>query len=493
MRFSEVLSTTKVIATNIVNFDFCIGKICSDTEKIKPGDIFVCRCGVRQDAHDYIECAHKLGAKAFVVEHVTPYLKKNPGIRYVAVKDTSLAEVNMLDCYYTHVAKHMKLIGITGTNGKTSSAYMLKAIFDAAGHKTGLISTIKVLAGDKDITCAKFNSMTTPSPAELYSYLSDMYKEGVDTVIMEASSHALVQKRLDALHFSLGIFTNLSEDHLDFHKNMQDYRNAKAHLFELCDKALINTDSPDGKEILSGVPCLSYSYSQYAAADFCPQNPHCDSRGTSFTLSYNGNKLDITCPLCGEFTLYNALAAASGAIMEGIDGEIIKKALANMPQIPGRLEKIDCGSGISVYIDFAHTPDALEKTLSTLKKLCTGRLITVFGCGGDREREKRPIMGRIATSVSDYTIITSDNPRNEEPQKIISEILCGVKRNADFRVIENRREAIHSALSHARNGDIVLLAGKGHENYEIVGKEKRAFSEREIIGKYFADINRDKK
>ncbi len=491
MRFFEVLEGTKVLATNIMNFDFCFSGICSDSEKVRYGDIFICRRGSKKDGHDYIEKAHLCGAKTFVVEKITPYLKNNPEIRYIVVENTSLAEVKMFDCAYNHPSKHMKLIGITGTNGKTSTAYMIKAILDAAGYKVGLISTVKTLVGDKDITkctgTSKYNAMTTPSPADLFSCLADMHRRGTQIVVMEASSHALKQKRLDCLHFALGIFTNLSEDHLDYHINLTDYMKAKAHLFDLCDTALINTDSEAGRIIMSQLKCDAFSCGKSKSADFSFEKADFGCTHTSFILEHGKQKLALTCPVPGDFTVYNALAAASAAKILGVDNKVIESALRDLPQIPGRLERVVVPAGFNVYIDYAHTPDALEKALLTLKRTCSGKLITVFGCGGDREREKRPIMGRIATSISDFTIITSDNSRGEDPKKIISEILSGVKRNSLYKVVENRKDAIYCALAHAKESDTVLFAGKGHEDYEIVGKEKRHFCEREIIKDYFKD------
>ncbi len=487
MRFFEILENTRILATNITNFDFCFNKVCSNSDCAELGDIFICRRGSSSDGHDYIENAHKRGAKTFVCEYITDYLHKNPDIRYIVVKDASLAEVRMLDTLYGHPTKDMKLIGITGTNGKTSCAYMIKSLFDSAGYKTGLISTIKTLACDKDITKttseSEYNSMTTPSPAQLYEYLYKMKEYGVEIVVMEASSHALVQRRLDALHFSLGIFTNLSEDHLDYHKDLTQYMQAKAHLFELCNIALINTDCKYGKAIFKALPCKAFSYG--SEADFSFKEPKYAAKDTSFVLVHEEEKVLLKCPVPGDFTVYNALAAAAAAKIFKIDNKIIKSAMNNLAQIPGRLERVDIPCNFDVYIDYAHTPDALEKVLLTLKRVCRGRLITVFGCGGNREREKRPIMGRIATAVSDITVITSDNSRNEPREKIISEILSGVKRNSNYKVIENRKDAIRYALAIAKDGDTLLLAGKGHEDYEITENTRRHFCEKEIIKEYF--------
>ncbi len=488
MKFCDILSDVKILSTNITSFNFCVGRICSDTCCLSLGDVFVCRRGTKTDGHTLIRKAYELGARTFVVDTVTQELKSDPRFRYICVEDTSLAEVKLLNAAYGYPGCDMRLIAITGTNGKTSCAYMLKAILDKSKSRCGLIGTVKCLASDKDITKKKgksdFSSMTTPSPAELFELLSEMRSLGCDTVILEASSHALSQRRLDSLKFELGIFTNLSEDHLDYHKSLSDYRSAKAHLFELCENALINTDDSDGRYIAQTCPCTLFTYGKNNTADYKAVDASLESTCVSFNM-HSKSDLHITCPIPGEFSVYNALAAAAGAKILGVDDTVIQQALGSLAQIPGRLERISTPDNTGIFIDYAHTPDALEKVIMTLKKICTGRLITVFGCGGDREREKRPIMGRIASSLSDITVVTSDNCRSESPDKIISEIVAGIKRNSSFKVIYNRKEAIEYALGLAKDNDIVLLAGKGHEDYDIIGKEKHRFSEREIVQEYY--------
>lgn len=490
MRLSSILSEVEPIYANITNFDYCIGKICSDTEKVTLGDVFVCKHGTRENGHDYIEKAYKLGARTFIVDELPPYLVANTHIRYIKVRDTSLAEVRLLNATHGYPTRGIDLIAVTGTNGKTSTSYMLKAILDRAGARTGLMGTVKTMAGEKDVTHGKssdFNSMTTPSPYELFEQLSELKQSRVEYIVLEASSHALVQKRLDALNFKLGIFTNLSEDHLDYHKNFSDYRKAKAHLFDMCEFGLFNADDVNGVNIAKQYEnlCHTFTYSLDRDADFKAVNPFYGKLDTGFTVIGEKESFDICCPIPGRFTLYNALAAASAARLLGIECETIADALKDLKQIPGRLERIECGNKAQIFIDYAHTPDALEKVLTTLKKNCTGKLISVFGCGGDREREKRPIMGRISTTVADLTVITSDNSRSEDPEKITDEIADGAVRGSNFTVIVDRREAIRYALASAKDNDTVLLAGKGHEDYEITSSGKHRFSEREIIKEFY--------
>lgn len=488
MRFSDVIRDVKVISTNITNLDFCFNKICSNSNDVSFGDIFICKCGSLYDGHDYIKQAYLNGARTVVSEKVTDCLKENPNIRYITVEDSRAAEAKMLCAAYGYPARNMRLIAVTGTNGKTSTAYMIKEIFDRAGSTVGMIGTVKNYAGETDITESSeitcFSSMTTPSPAELYKLLAKMKSFGVDTVVMEASSHALSQKRLDGLHFDLGIFTNLTEDHLDYHKTISEYRNAKAHLFDLCSAALINTDCENGKILFDSCTAKKYSYSLHSDSDFKAAAPLFKGGISRYSVNYNDSELEVSCPIPGEFTVYNSLAALGAALICNIDAGTAVNALKNLKQIPGRLEKVHVPESINVYIDYAHTPDALEKVLETLKADCGGRLFTVFGCGGDREREKRPIMGRIATNISDFTIITEDNSRTENVKDIIRDIVSGIK-SSSYTVIEDRGDAIRYALSRAKDGDTVLLAGKGHEDYEIKGNKKRHFSEKNVIDEYY--------
>lgn len=490
MRFSDILENIRILSTNILFFDYCIGKPVSDSCKVSRGDVYICKRGNDHDGHDFIPEAAENGAGTIVAERVTPYMCRHRDLRYITVHDTAIAEVMMLDSYYDHPTKNIKLVGITGTNGKTSTAFMLREIIAGSGHKCGMIGTLKSLLDDEVIDDNPAN-MTTPAPSRLFETLSVMRSKKAEYTVLEASSHALDQKRLDALNFELGVFTNLTEDHLDYHRTFDNYKIAKSHLFDLCKLGLVNADVPFGRTLAASNRCRMKTYSlRDRSADFCAEALEYSENG----VKYNIDGIKINCKMPGVIGAYNSLAAAASAILLGIPKPCIAEALENMPQIPGRLEKLDLPVNYSVYIDYAHTPDALEKALSILRPLTSGRLIAVFGCGGDREHEKRPIMGRLACELADFCIITSDNPRSEAPCDIIKEIETGIsdstKRTATCKTIPSRSDAIIFALENAKAGDTVLLAGKGHEDYEIIGKNKRHFSEKEIINDYFQGKNR---
>ncbi len=487
MRFSDILKDVKILRTNITNFDFCISKISSNTDSIGYGDVFVCRRGFKLDGHNFINEAFRRGARSFVVEKLTPELLQNDSYRFVEVDDTDLAEALMQNAYFGYPADGMRLIGITGTNGKTSVSYMLKHIFDTLGCKTGLIGTVKSLVGNTDITPAgisSYNSMTTPPPDTLYSTLAKMKSLGADTVIMETSSHALDQKRADALSFELGIFTNLTEDHLDYHKTVTNYKKAKRRLFDISKSALLNIDSDFGRELADSLPAEVFTYGKHPDADFLACGASFGADLTSYTVRHKDAVSKVCCPIPGEFSLYNSLAAVSAAAVMGVNLNSAAEALSSLGQIPGRLERYELTCGCTLYIDYAHTPDALKNVLSTLSAIPHNRIITVFGCGGNRERQKRPTMGYIASDMSDITIITGDNSRCEKTCDIINDIVSGVRCKKNCIITEDRKEAILKAISVAERDDIILLAGKGHEDYEIIGDTKRYFSERDIISEF---------
>lgn len=486
MRLSDVLRDVKIQRTNIPSFDYCISKVSSSTDSISYGDVFVCRRGFKLDGHDFIKEAYERGARSFVVEKLTPELLERDDLRYIQVNDTALAEALMQNAYFGYPAKNVRLVGVTGTNGKTSVSYMLKHILDTLGHKTGLIGTVKSIVGSTDlgVTGRSENTMTTPSPDTLYSTLSQMKSLGADTVVMEASSHALDQKRVDAISFELGIFTNLTEDHLDYHKSFSEYKKAKRHLFDLCKNALVNLDADFGRELASSVTVKALTYGKSPNASFYASNIVLECDRTLYKVNFRGQTASVICPVPGEFSLYNSLAAISAAVILGESLIDAAQALSSLEQIPGRLEKHVLTNGAALYIDYAHTPDALKNVLSTLSRVPHGRIITVFGCGGDRERQKRPIMGYIASSMSDVIVVTGDNSRSEKTSDIISDILRGVIQKSQCLVIEDRKEAILKAISLAEENDIILLAGKGHESYEIIGNSKRYFSEKDIINEY---------
>ena len=488
-KLSALLSRVKIKSARLADPDREVGALCTDSFGVSEGDAFICVPGTQHDGHDFICIAHDRGASLIIAERMTPYLEAHDELDCVIVENTRLAAAQMWNELCGRPSDRMIFVAVTGTNGKTSTTYLMREIFKAAGYVTGLIGTVKCISGERTdiIGESGVNSMTTPPPEKLYPELARMADEGVEIVFLEASSHALSQYRLDPIGFELAVFTNLTPEHLDYHGTMENYFASKRRLLELSRTAAVNLDDEWFKNLADGsIPTVTYSAKR--DADFRAVNSSCrigGESGISYTLVENGAHYPITCPIPGEFTVYNTLAAATAARLFGIKPGVIQKALAVCPQIPGRMERLEIPErlGFEVYIDYAHTPDALERALGTLRHRRSedGRLIAVFGCGGDRDKSKRPVMGRIAAQLADLVIITGDNSRTENPRSIIFDIVHGIPDRSRCRVIERREAAIRAALGEARPGDVVLLAGKGHEDYEIDSSGKHPFSEKSIV------------
>ncbi|MBQ1334508.1 MAG: UDP-N-acetylmuramoyl-L-alanyl-D-glutamate--2,6-diaminopimelate ligase [Clostridia bacterium] len=459
-----------------------ISKVCFDSRKVEAGDLFVCIEGFKSDGHKFIGQAKEAGAAFFICAHEI----EDETLPYIVCENTRHALSVIAANYYDNPSDKFKVIGVTGTNGKTSTTYMLKAILERAGFKVGLIGTNQNMIGQKVIP----TDHTTPESLDLQALFADMAKEQADYVVMEVSSHSLALNRVDSVKFAVGIFTNLTQDHLDFHKDMDDYFSAKAKLFSQCETAVINRDDDRFYELkaLIKTPMLSYSI-EHNDADSVAKNLRQKSTGVDYEL-LSGNTLGrVSLKIPGRFSVYNSLAAITAAVSLGIDVNLIREAMTNFTGVVGRAELVHIDADFSVIIDYAHTPDGLENIINTILEYKKGRLITLFGCGGDRDPDKRPKMGRIAASLSDYCVITSDNPRTEDPSKIIKDIVKGIKRPAcPYKVIENRREAIRYALSIAEKDDVVLLAGKGHEPYQILSTGTIHFDEREVVAEEFAKL-----
>lgn len=441
-----------------------------DTRKMKPGGVFVCLCGEHEDGHRYALRAQQLGAKAVIAS-------KNIMLNIpVVLTDNTHAALAYLTLRF-YGRPNLKLIGITGTNGKTTVSYFCEAIFKAAGHRCGIIGTNGAYMENKPLVSESLTP-TTPNMPELYAMLKELEAGGADMAVMEVTSHALVQKRVEGLEFETGIFTNLTQDHLDYHKSMEAYFAAKKQLFGMCKKGAVNTDDEYGRRIFAEHP----DFVQYGinGQTVHAANIEYRSDGADFDLILGENTHRQKIHIPGEFSVYNALAAACCAYTLGIDDEAIVSGLEAVGGVCGRMERLKCDVPFGIIIDYAHTPDGLMKVLEAVRKITAGRVICVFGCGGDRDRTKRGVMGAIATRLADIAVITSDNPRTEPPTEIIIDILTGVSSD-NYIVIENREKAIGAALGMARAGDTVLLAGKGQERYQIIGKEKRHFDEREIV------------
>ncbi len=460
--------------------DFEVKGITSNSKKVKQGFIFVCLEGTKTDGHRYINDALIRGASAVIIE------KENFSCDCsILVSDTRGALAKMMNIFCKEPTKKLKFIAVTGTNGKTSVSVMIKNILDKANISCEVIGTLNCSSFSEthDDSTANF---TTPDPEELYPMLQRIADAGVEFVIMEASSHALKLKKLEPIEFEIGIFTNLTEDHLDFHRNMEDYFKAKLTLFDKCKRGIINIDDDYGKLILKSSPCNLLSCSLNYNADFTAKNiENLGEHGVKYKIQNNNKEFDLIINIPGEFSVYNSMQAIACALCLEIDEYTIREAFKSFDGVRGRLEKIELfeGRGFAVFIDYAHTPDALKKLLNTANgfKKPNQRVVLLFGCGGDREKEKRKIMGKIAIENADYVIVTSDNPRSENPNLIINEILEGIENANNFAVIPDRKKAIEYAIATAQKNDIVILAGKGHENYEINANGREPFDERDIL------------
>ena len=447
--------------------------ISMDTREIQPGDLFVCIKGFNHDSHDYIKDAVKKGAAAIIAEKPCTA----DGIPVVLVESSRKALAYIAVNFYNDPAASFNLIGVTGTNGKTSVTYMIEAILKEAGRLPGVIGTLKARAGF-DIN-VPFKTSTTPDTPELIKILSKMRDLNATDVCMEVSSHALALYKVDGLKFKIGIFTNLTQDHLDFHHTMENYFNAKKRLFTLCETGVINLDDKASQRIIEESPCKILTYGMGVNCGIRAFNIAYDTNGISFDTIINEETIRFKIPMPVKFAVSNALAAIAAAVLLNIPLEKIRLGLSNL-NIPGRFQSIPNTKGFEVVVDYAHSPDALENILKSARDFTKGNIITVFGCGGDRDKAKRKIMGEIAGNFSDLCIITSDNPRSEDPMEIIYEIEKGVKNtNCEYKKFEDRKTAIYEAVNRAKSGDMVIIAGKGHEDYQELKNGKIHFDDAE--------------
>lgn len=480
--------------------------VACDSRKVEDGFLFVCIPGFNFDGHAFIPEAIKKGACALVVEKD---VQQREDMTVIKVPDARFTLGMLANIFYGCPSNKLRVIGIAGTNGKTTITYLVRQILIEAGKKAALLGTISYQLGDKVLPAP----WTTPPSLELQSMFKELVEDGFDSVVMEVTSHALTLGRVIGCEFDVGVFNNLSIDHLDFHKTMEDYLEAEAKLFRLLNhsskthkKAIINIDDPYAEHIIKNttVEILTFGINQETCLH---ANTHrqVDIRAYDISSSLEGLKFNVATPvgkttinlqLPGRHNVYNALAAIGVGVSEGISLNEIKEALAKAGNVPGRFERIDCGQPFNIVVDYAHTPDALEKVLETARELAKAKVIVVFGCGGERDRTKRPLMGEVAARMSDVVIFTSDNPRGEDPLEIIKEIEAGINpvfscceaslrnkkgQDCDYLIIEDRFEAIKKALSLARGGDLVLIAGKGHENYQIVKDKKMFFNDKDVV------------
>ena len=469
------------------NLDREVVGIAYDSRKVEEGFVFVCIKGFKVDGHDYAKQAVEKGAHVLIVEHIDQELKnlqEASDITMVHVADGRQLLGELSKHYYKDPSSQFKMIGITGTNGKTSIAQMLTHSLEKLAHKCAVLGTIENRIGKEVYP----SDVTTPESLELNQLFAEMINANVDYCTMEVSSHALELKRVEGIQFDYGIFTNLTKDHLNFHGTMEAYFESKALLFNKTNKAnVINIDDPYGKKLKEReasflAPVITYGLDQ--VADITAKNIKYTAMGSEFTLVTPQWELEVSIPIPGKIYVYNCLAAVGVLFSEAFTKEDVKKGIDGIQPIPGRLEPIMNKTGINVVVDFAHTPDSLENVIKVARAFTQGKLITVFGCGGNRDKSKRPEMGKIATELSDYTYVTSDNPRHEEPQLIIKDILDGISADHEkYGSIVDRKEAIEAAIKKANPMDTVLIAGKGHETYQIIGDVKNHFDDREIARK----------
>ena len=452
--------------------------VCSDSRRVREGEIFVALRGLHHDGARYVAQALGRGAAFAICEQ--PLEGKNT----MVVEDARAALARLLDAWYGHPAAGLSLIGITGTNGKTSTAYMLFEILRAAGHSVGLIGTVECRYNDTVLHAPNPQAtanMTTPDPAELYFLLSEMKRLGAKYVVMEVTSHALAFGKVEPLHFHRAVFTNLTPEHLDLHGDMESYFLEKRKLFVKCEAAVVSALGAYGKRLAAGLECPVSELCDGDLVDIVYRGVE----GVSFGVGRcGGSVLALTVPVPGRFAVENAALAALTACSLGIPDSVIQGALAAFGGVRGRMERVAQNPlGITVFLDYAHTPDALEKLLLSVRDFCASeqRICLLFGCGGDRDRSKRKEMGRIGSRLCDFLVLTSDNCRGESADAILEEILKGVDKEKPYCVIRDREKAIHYAIEHARAGDILILAGKGHEEYEIRGTQRLPFSERRIV------------
>lgn len=461
--------------------DVEITGITCDSREVGPGVVFVAIEGEKTDGHAYSEAAAESGCAAIVAEHsIEAYAAQ------IMVNDSHEAYAKLCANFFGNPANKLKFIGVTGTNGKTTTTTIIKHILEESGHKTGLIGTIKNMSGNRELPA----HFTTPLPFELQGLLRQMVDDGCEYVVMEVSSHALAQRRVAGIHFECGVFTNLTQDHLDFHKTMENYLKAKQMLFEVSKIGVINSDDPASEKIIKEAPCKIFTYAvKDKNADYVASLIDYRPDGISYTLS-GKSEGRVNALLPGGFSVYNTLAAVAAAECIGIPLTDVIETLREFKGVKGRIEVVPTGRDFTMIIDYAHTPDGVEKILRAVREFAKGRVVALFGCGGDRDKTKRPKMGKIAADNADFLIVTSDNPRSEDPDAIIADILEGLKDSkTPYEVVTNRREAIKYAITHAKKDDIVVLAGKGHEDYQILSTGRIHFDEREVVAELLKETD----
>jgi UDP-N-acetylmuramoyl-L-alanyl-D-glutamate--2,6-diaminopimelate ligase len=477
----DILYKTGIIHV-IGSNDVSITEVCFDSRKVSEGCMFVAVKGTASDGHDYIDRVIEKGATVIVCE-VLP-VDRHPEITYIQVQNSASALGHIASNFYDNPSDKLKLVGVTGTNGKTTTVTLLFHLFRELGFKAGLLSTVKNQINNKVISATH----TTPDPLQLNSLLSDMLKQGCEYAFMEVSSHSVVQKRIDGLTFAGGVFTNITHDHLDYHKTFDNYLKAKKEFFDHLPSssfALSNVDDKNGAVMLQNTKAKKSTYALRSMADFKGRLIENDFNG----LLMNFDGVEVVCRLVGSFNAYNLTAAYATAILLGQKKEDVLSAISLLKPVEGRFDYVKSNSNVTGIVDYAHTPDALQNVLATIHDVSTGhgRIITIIGCGGDRDAAKRPLMARIACEMSDRVILTSDNPRSEDPAEIIHQMESGIELGEKRKAmsITDRKEAIRTAVSFAQPGDVILVAGKGHEKYQEVKGVRMPFDDKEVLTELF--------
>ncbi len=467
------------------NFDVSVNAITDDSRAVSAHSLFVAVKGEQVDGHEFIPAAMRGGMVALLSQQPVSEMS----LPFVRVDDSRKALGLLGGRFYGDPSLKIRMIGVTGTNGKTTTTYICKALLEALGHPVGLIGTVAYQIGERTMPATH----TTPGSLELQQLLAKMVTGGCTTAVMEVSSHALAQDRTSGCEYDVAVFSNLTQDHLDFHKTMEEYFQAKLKLFtglkgglKANKRAIVNIDDPYGSRIIERCPAPVWTYALKAKADLRAEAVRLSLQGTTFTAVTPVGSFPIESHLVGEHNVYNLLAAIGVALHEGATPAQIHEAVARVTNVPGRFERVIAGQLFTVAVDYAHTEDALVRLLTAAQVLKTGRIITVFGCGGDRDRGKRPKMGEVAVRYSDVVILTSDNPRTEDPLSILEQVEVGVNEalrlrpHVQYRKVSDRRDAIEEAVREAQSGDMVLIAGKGHEDYQIIGTQKVHFDDREV-------------
>ena len=481
----ELLPGVNIIGTT----DKTVTDITADSRIVQQGSLFIALKGAHVDGHKFLEKAAEAGAVAALVEDVPAAVPE--GLTLLQVKDVRKAMEIVAPFFFDYPGKTMRMIGVTGTNGKTTSTNIIRQVLKSAGFKCGMIGTINVLIDEESIV----SHNTTPDVVDLQKFLYRMKGAGCQYVVMEVSSHALALKRVAGIEYDTAVLTNITEDHLDFHKTMEAYRDAKSLLFEhLTDgekpnkTAVFNADEPASKVIEARTKAAYLTYGMGKENDIYPVAYEVGAKGMHLCLHTPAGEMDLQLNITGKFNVYNVMCAVGALLAEKIDKTEIENVLNGFAGVPGRFQLVEAGQPYTVIVDYAHTPDGLENVLNTARLITKGRLWAVFGCGGDRDNKKRPIMGGIARQLADDVVVTSDNPRSEDPEKIIDQIEVALKpvpKGKTVTRIADRKEAIHYALAHAGDKDVIMIAGKGHENYQILKDKTIHFDDKEVVEEYW--------